>query len=168
MPATGLLKPARSPRSPDRQASIERRRRQGMSGVVPAKIAASFTMAELAVLTVIARQCQRTGVCVLPIDAIAALAGVSRTVVQNAMRLSKRLGLLSVRERRIPGRKSLTNIVTVTSKSWLAWLRIGSAAIKKDVDIEPIGFRNMSPTGEPVAKLFGTPLITPLKSRQCI
>jgi hypothetical protein len=30
-----------------------------MSGVVPAKIAASFTMAELAALAVIARQCQR-------------------------------------------------------------------------------------------------------------
>ena len=76
-PALGLPRPARSPRSPDRQASIERRRRQAMSGVVPAKIAASFTMAELAVLTVIARQCQRAGVCVLPIDAIAALAGCS-------------------------------------------------------------------------------------------
>jgi hypothetical protein len=37
-----------------------------MSGVVPAKIAASFTMGELAVLTVIARQCQRAGVCILP------------------------------------------------------------------------------------------------------
>ena len=36
-----------------------------MSGVVPAKIAASFTMAELAVLTVVARQCQRTEACVL-------------------------------------------------------------------------------------------------------
>ena len=56
-------------RSPDRQASLERRRRQAMSGVVPAKIAASFTMAELSVLTVIARQCQRAGVCTLHIDA---------------------------------------------------------------------------------------------------
>jgi hypothetical protein len=52
-----------------------------MSGVVPAKIAAAFTMAELAVLTVIARQCQRAGVCTLPVHAIAALAGVSRTSV---------------------------------------------------------------------------------------
>jgi len=39
-----------------------------MSGIVPAKIAAAFTMAELAVLTVIARQCQRTGVCTLHIE----------------------------------------------------------------------------------------------------
>ena len=37
----------------DRRASLERRRRQAMGGVVPAKIAASFRMAELAVLTVV-------------------------------------------------------------------------------------------------------------------
>jgi hypothetical protein len=58
-PALGLPRASRSPRSPDRHASIERRRRQAMSGVIPAKIAAAFTMAELAVLTVIARQCQQ-------------------------------------------------------------------------------------------------------------
>jgi hypothetical protein len=40
-PALGLPWPAKRPRSPDRQASLERRRRQAMSGVVPAKIAAS-------------------------------------------------------------------------------------------------------------------------------
>ena len=64
-----------------------------MSGVVPAKIAASFTPGELAVLSVIGRQCQRGGTCSLPIDAIAALAGVSRTSVQNALRQARRLGL---------------------------------------------------------------------------
>ena len=93
-----------------------------MSGIVPAKIAASFTMAELAVLTVVARQCQRAGVCVLPVDALAALAGCSRSTVKNAMRQAKLLGLILVKERRIPGRKSLTNII---SKEWLGWLRLG-------------------------------------------
>jgi hypothetical protein len=122
----GLPRAARrAPRSPDRQASIERRRRQAMSGVVPAKIAASFTMAELAVLTVVARQCQRTGVCVLHIDAIAALAGTCRTTVKRAFRQARLLGLLLVKERRIPGRKSLTNVVTIVSKDWLGWLRLG-------------------------------------------
>ena len=96
-----------------------------MSGVVPAKIAASFTMAELAVLTVIARQCQRTGVSVLHIDAIAALAGTCRTTVKRAFRQARLLGLLLVKERRIPGRKSLTNVVTIISKDWLGWLRLG-------------------------------------------
>jgi hypothetical protein len=41
-----------------------------MSGGVPAKIAAAFTMAELAVLTVVARQCQRAGVCTLHIGPV--------------------------------------------------------------------------------------------------
>src|SRR5208337_5208440 len=81
-----------TPRSPDRQASLERRRRQAMSGAVPATIAANFTQGENAALAVIARQCQRAGVCILPIDAIAALAGVSRTTVQNAQRQARVLG----------------------------------------------------------------------------
>jgi len=104
-----------------------------MSGVVPAKIAASFTMAELAVLTVIARQCQRAGVCTLHIDAIAALAGCSRTSVQNALRQARLVGLILVKERRRPGQPSLTNVVTVISREWIAWLKLG-------------GFKRLSPT----------------------
>ena len=96
-----------------------------MSGVVPAKIAAAFTMAELAVLTVIARQCQRTGVCTLHIDAIAALAGCSRTTVKNALRQARLLGLILVKERRVPGLPSLTNIVSIISKEWIGWLKLG-------------------------------------------
>jgi hypothetical protein len=96
-----------------------------MSGVVPAKIAASFTMAELAVLTVVARQCQRSGTCSLHIDAISALAGCCRTVVKNALRQARLLGLLLVKERRIPGRKSLTNVTSIVSREWLGWLKLG-------------------------------------------
>jgi 3',5'-cyclic-AMP phosphodiesterase len=118
----------RSLRSPDRQASLERRRRQAMSGVVPAKIAASFTMGDLAVPTVIARQCQRAGVCTLHIDAIAALAGCSRTSVKNALRQARLLGLILVKERRIPGLPSLTNIVSIISKDWIGWLKLGEGS----------------------------------------
>jgi hypothetical protein len=96
-----------------------------MSGIVPARIAATFTMGELAVLTVIGRQCQRGGACTLHIDAIAALAGTSRTLVKTALRAARAGGLLLVRERRVPGRRSLTNVITVISREWSAWLRIG-------------------------------------------
>lgn len=124
--AVGLPRASRlHPRSLDRQASIERRRRQAMSGIVPARIAAVFTMAECAVLTVIARQCQRSGVCTLPVDAIAALAGVCRRTVQGALCQARLVGLVLVKERRVPGRRSGTNIVTVISKDWLGWLRLG-------------------------------------------
>src|SRR5260370_5477500 len=75
-----------APRSPDRQASLERRRRQAASGTLPPALAARFTTGEVAALSVIARQCQTDGACSLPIDAIAALAGVSRTTTQNALR----------------------------------------------------------------------------------
>ena len=108
-----------------------------MSGIVPAKIAASFTMAELAVLTVVARQCQRTGVCTLPIDAIAALAGCCRTVVKNALRQARLLGLLLVKERRTPGLPSLTNVVRIVSKDWIGWLKLGGG----------VGVRSATPTG---------------------
>ena len=143
-PASGLPRAARRPpRSPDRQASIERRRRQAMSGVVPAKIAASFTTAELAVLTVLARQCQRTGgVCALHIDAIAALAGCSRSTVKNALRQAKLIGLILVKERRIPGRKSLTNVVSVVSKDWLAWLKLGGAAHRAAIGVKSLTATN--------------------------
>jgi hypothetical protein len=131
-----VLRPPRaSPRSPDRRQSIERRRRQAMSGVVPSKIAAGYTLGELAVLTVIGRLCQRGGACSLPIDAIAALAGVCRTTAQNALRAARAGGLMLVRERRIPGRRSLTNVVTVVSRDWLGWLKLGNT-----------GFKKMSPT----------------------
>jgi hypothetical protein len=105
-----------------------------MSGVVPARLAAHFTPGELAVLSVIGRQCQKGGTCSLPIDAIAALAGVCRTVVKNAMRQARAVGLVLVKERRIPARKSLTNVITAIG-DWSAWLRRGN-----------IGVRNMTST----------------------
>ncbi len=99
---------------------------------MPPAIASQFTTGEAAALAVIAREVQRAGRCCLYIDAIAAMAGVCRSVVQNAVREATRLGLLRVTERRIPGRKSLSNVVEVIDPSWLAWLRIG--------------FRNSNPT----------------------
>jgi len=119
----------RSPRSPDRQASIERRRRQAASGALPPALAAQFTTGEIAALAVVARQFQRNQVCVLCVDAIAALAGVSRSTVKNAIRQARTLGLLEVRERRRPGWPSLTNVVKVASKEWLAWLRLGAGRV---------------------------------------
>ena len=128
----------------------ERRRRQAMSGAVPAKIAASFTLGELAVLSVIAREVQRRGgACGLPIDALAALAGVSRTTVQNSLRQARHLGLLEVKERRRRGLPSLTNVIKVISKEWSAWLKLSSGGV---------GFKKMSPTGiyfNPIEKTMG-------------
>lgn len=123
-PVSARRRPA-SPRSPDRQRSLERRRRCAMSGAVPAPIAASFTMGELAVLSVVAGQVRKQGQCILPIDQIAALAGVSRSTTQNAIRLAERLGLVQRIERRRRGLPSFTNILRIVAGEWLAWLEKG-------------------------------------------
>lgn len=124
-PAVAAPRPRPAPRSPDRQASLERRRRWVASGAMPPALAANFTMGEQAVLAVLSREVQKSGRCAFPIDQIAALAGVSRSTVKNAIREAKALGFIEVTERRRAGQPSLPNIVTVVSPSWRAWLRIG-------------------------------------------
>lgn len=121
----------RRPVSPDKRKSIERRRSLAASGALPPALALNFTQAELAALSIIARQVQKRGSCDLPIDAIAAMAGTCRSVVQNALRHARRLGVLSVQERRRAGQKSDTNLVTIRDGGWLAWLRIGGRVYEK-------------------------------------
>jgi hypothetical protein len=91
---------------------------------IASRFAAHFTQGEQAALAVVAREFQARQVCVLPIDAVAALAGACRSTVKNALREARKLGLIEVRERRIPGRKSLTNVVRVIDARWLGWLRL--------------------------------------------
>src|SRR5215210_5911322 len=81
------------PRTP---ASLERRRRWASSGALPPTLAARFTLAEQAVLAVVAAEHQRQGGCTLTVGRVAALAGVSETTVRNAIREARRLGLLQV------------------------------------------------------------------------
>jgi hypothetical protein len=121
------------PRTANRQASLERRRKAATSGAVPSRLAVHFTTGELAVLAVVAGEVKRRGLCEWPLDRIAALAGVCRTTVQNALRQAKKLGLLTVTERRYRGRASGFNTVRITDALWLSWLRLG-------------GFKFLSPT----------------------
>src|SRR4051794_41170055 len=88
------------PRSP---ASMERRRRWAASGALPPTLAARFTLAETAVLAVLAAEVLRHSRCTLTIGHIAALAGVSETTVRNALRAARGLGLLTIEERRGAG-----------------------------------------------------------------
>src|SRR3954453_5520352 len=81
------------PRSP---ASMERRRRWAASGALPPTLAARFTLAETAVLAVIAAEALRHGRCTLVIEHIAALAGVGRSTVKRALRAAQGLGLTRI------------------------------------------------------------------------
>ncbi len=149
--AAQAISPPRARRRPASATSIARRRQLAGSGAVPGRIAAEFTLGETAALTVIAREVQRRGRCELAIDAIAAMAGTCRSVVQNALRHARRLGLVTVTERRRRGRKSDTNIVEVASPEWRLWLRLGGNRVQKRKhheyqDIQECGKREKTST----------------------
>lgn len=109
------------PRSAD---SLARRRRWVAAGMMPPQVACLFTQGQTAVLAVIAAEVKKRGRCELPIAAIAALAGVGRTTVQNALRAAENAGVLSVEERRLRWTRNDTNVVKIVSPEWTAWLRL--------------------------------------------
>jgi hypothetical protein len=110
------------PRSPE---SLERRRRWAYSNRLPRQLKASFTVGELAVLAVVTAEVERGGACTLPNDKIAAIAGVCRSTVKNALREARARGLVSIEERRKTPRYNAPNIVRIVSPEWRAWLRLG-------------------------------------------
>lgn len=118
--------PRRVGSRPTTPASLQRRRRWVASGMMPPGIACQFTPAETAVLAMIAAEIVKRGQCRLPVGAIAALAGVSRSSVRNALRAAKEAGLLDVKERRLSRWRNLSNIVTIVSREWSTWLTIGA------------------------------------------
>ena len=103
---------------------MERRRRWAASGALPPALAARFTLAETAVLAVLAAEVLRHGACTLTVGHIAALAGVSETTVRNALRAARGLGLLTIEERRLTAWRNAPNVVRLVSREWLAWLRL--------------------------------------------
>lgn len=127
-------------RSPDRAASVKRRRMLGGSSGMPDTIRHHYTEGERAALAVVAGEVKHHGACDLPLDRIAAVAGVSRTTVQNALREARARGHVTVEARPRAGKKNLTNIVRVSSKEWLAWLKRGPSLARS------IGFKSFHPT----------------------
>ena len=74
---------------PRSDASMERRRRWAASGCLPPQIAARFTLAEQAVLAVVAAEHRKRGDCRLTNKEIGDVAGVSITTVKNALRAAR-------------------------------------------------------------------------------
>ncbi|UIN38443.1 helix-turn-helix domain-containing protein [Methylobacterium oryzae] len=109
---------------PRTDASMERRRRWAASGRLPPGLAARFTLAEQAVLALVAAESTRRGDCRLAVGHLAAIVGVAETTVRNAIREAGKLGLVTVEERRITGFRNDTNIVRIVAPEWTAWLRL--------------------------------------------
>jgi hypothetical protein len=125
------------PRSP---ASIERRRRWAASGALPPALAARFTLAETAVLAVLAAETRKRGDCRLTNGELADVAGVSISTVKNALRAARALALISVEERRLTAFRNAPNVVRITSPEWRAWLRLGGGG--KSVPRSPTTYKN--------------------------
>ncbi|TXN15074.1 helix-turn-helix domain-containing protein [Methylobacterium sp. WL122] len=109
---------------PRTDASMGRRRRWAASGRLPPTIAARFTLAEQAVLAVIATETAKRGDCRLCHEHVAAVAGVSRSSVKATLRQARTLGLITIEERRLSRHRNDTNIVRIISAEWTTWLRL--------------------------------------------
>jgi hypothetical protein len=112
----------KSIKSRDRAASIERRRRRAAYAPVSPSVASSFTTGELAVLSVIADEVRKKGRMMLPIDMIASIAGVCRSLVQKTQKKAEDLGLIDVKRERESYDRSKLNVVRITCRNWLAWI----------------------------------------------
>lgn len=128
--------PKDTPRRTDPDASRARRRKWARDSSMPDGLRAHYTEGEAAALAVIANEVRKHGECSLPIDAIGAIAGVSRTTVQNAIRKARspERGHIAVELRPQVGRKNLPNIVRIISAYWMTWLK------------RSIGFKPMRPS----------------------
>lgn len=128
-----IFPPRRHQVSPDRAKSRDRRRTLALSGPMPPALAMRFTTGQLAVLGVVANEAvQGDGPCTLCVEAIAALAGVSRRLAQTALRLAEGDGLLSIEERPRKGQPYDTNRVRILNKDWWAWIeRRNRTALRK-------------------------------------
>lgn len=103
---------------------MDRRRRWASSGAMPPQLQARFTLAESAVLAVIAAEVAKHGACTLTIGHVAALAGVCGQTVRNALRAAGALGFVRIEVRRMTNWRNALNRVTIVSPEWLAWLRL--------------------------------------------
>lgn len=131
LPAPEMPRPRASSGSrPRKPESIARRRAWAASGLVPARIASSFTPGQVAVLSLIAAEVKKRGSCTLFVATIAAQAGCCATVVRQALRHAVTLGLLDVRERRQSAWRSDSNVVVIRSTEWTAWLRLRPRGIR--------------------------------------
>ncbi|GJE62025.1 hypothetical protein MPOCJGCO_4153 [Methylobacterium trifolii] len=109
---------------PRTSESMARRRTWAARSLCPPQIAAHFTLGEQAALAVVAAEVRRRGACSWSVGQLAAVGGISESTVKRALREARRLGLVSVEERRLTAWRSDTNVVRVIAPQWVAWLRL--------------------------------------------
>lgn len=114
----------RRPKSRDKIASLQRRNELAAQTPLPPEFLKHFVgkPGQLAVLKIVGFELRRTGRCEVPLDQIAARAGVSRNTAKAALRMAVSLGLIEVQVRPVKGRKNDTNLIKLVSEKWEAWI----------------------------------------------
>ena len=131
-------------KSPDREVSWKRRRKLASKSIaLPTEICDLFTEGERATLNIIANVVKENKTCDWSLDKIAAIAGVCRRTVQNAISKARDAGLVSVQLRPVRGRKNLTNVIRIVNELWQSWLK----RVRSSFNLA-IGCKMMHPTGE--------------------
>lgn len=121
--AASFFPPKRRAVSPDRVASMERRRRLAASGPMPPALAAHYTTGQMAVFRIVADEVRQRGTCAITLGEIAARAGVGITTARDAIRAGAFDGILIIEERRRRGGPNLPNIVRIISREWSNWVK---------------------------------------------
>lgn len=125
--------PNRTPKAPPRHREGRHRQRRprtvartrlAMSGFLPPIVAAGFTAAEIAVLTVIAMECRTRGFCILTLAELGRRSNACRTTCQNAIAWAARWGWITVKQRRIAADRNMPNLIKIIAPVWIAWLRL--------------------------------------------
>jgi hypothetical protein len=113
----------REQRSPDKQASYERRHRLAYSGILPRHLAPGLTVTDMAVMRIVADEYVRSAACELSLAEIAARAGGCRKTAKRALLKARAQRLISIEERPVPGQRHKPNLIRIISFEWLKWLR---------------------------------------------
>lgn len=105
----------------EKMASERLRLKRIMSGEcgMPDDMGGWYTQGELAALAVVAGEVRQNGECALPLDEIAAHAGVSRTTVQNALRYAVSAGHVAIEVQHADDGKQRPNVIRIASRHWM-------------------------------------------------
>ena len=117
-----MFPPKKRPKSPDKQASRERRGVLASTNPLPSQLHRKFTEAQRAVLKVVGDEVKRKGWCQLYVAEIAARAGCCMTTARDAIHLAASCFMLTVQERRRNSRPHLSNTIRIISHEWRQWI----------------------------------------------
>jgi len=149
----------------------EHQHRLAFSGAVPGEIAvlalrksikvegsetSRLTTAGIAVLTVIAGEHKRRGLCDLSLKEIADRARTCRKTVKRVLKVAAILRLISIELRPVNGRKHLTSVIRIVSATWRRWLLrargASNEAPEKVISAAEAPGTNRPPTGQSKAR----------------